>query len=122
MGEFLASQQLAPERILSSSARRATETAEIVRQFTSLDEFEVDPRLYQADVETFRQVLAELPRGQRVLIVGHNPELETVLGLITDGTVRLPTAAIAGLRLRSDAMFMTLEALELLHVWRPKEL
>ncbi len=122
MAEFLQSQDLAPERIIASPAVRARQTAQAVAEALGLPEPELEPRLYEADLETWRQVLAELPRGPRILIVGHNPGLEEVLGAITDGRVKLPTAAIACLKLRPDALFVALDSLELQHVWRPKEL
>lgn len=122
MGEFLRSQGLAPVRIVTSSATRAVQTAENVAAQCGGPPIDVEPRLYHADRETWRQVLAELPRVNRLLIIGHNPGLEEALGEITDGSVRMPTAAIACLKLRRDALFLTLDSLELIEVWRPKEL
>jgi phosphohistidine phosphatase len=99
-----------PELVLSSSATRAVETAQLV--LPALGEqarFVVDRRLYGADPDDVVAILRELPDDVRsVMVVGHNPTLEEVaLELVDpdDATGRerlergLPTGALAMVRM-----------------------
>jgi phosphohistidine phosphatase len=122
MAEFLLSQQLVPERVISSPALRARQTALVIVEELRLPEPEWEPRLYEANLETWRQVLAELPRGPRILIVAHNPGLEETLEVVTGSRIRMPTAAVAAFCWRSDALFLTLASLELVDIWHPRQL
>jgi len=94
-----------PELVVSSSARRAVQSAElVVAQLTSPVELVVEHRLYSADPDDVVEVIGELGGDARsVLVVGHNPtvhELALLLLEPTDvGRSRLekgfPTAALA---------------------------
>ena len=98
-----------PTMVVSSSAQRARQTAELV--LPGLDpatELVVDRRLYQADPDDVVDVLRELPdETSSVMVVGHNPTLhdlafELVSDDDVDGRDRLeqgfPTAALAVVR------------------------
>ncbi|WP_437204347.1 SixA phosphatase family protein [Planctomicrobium sp. SH664] len=122
MAEFLKSQRFPLDRIVTSSAVRALQTAELVARTWGLPAPTVDQRLYAASQEVWQQVLTEMPRRGGVLLVGHNPELEELLFSICDEPVLMPPASIACLRIRRDILFPTREGLELAHVWRWKEI
>jgi phosphohistidine phosphatase len=92
--------------VLSSSARRAVQTAELVMaQLASPVELVVERRLYSADADDVVEVIRELGGdASSVLVVGHNPTLhELALLLLEPGDAgrapletRFPTAALAG--------------------------
>jgi phosphohistidine phosphatase len=126
MGELLKDEKVTPDLILASNANRARQTAELVieamkyqgdRCFTN--------RLYMAEVEAYAQEIVSLHDDvNSLLIIGHNPALETMLQLLTGKVESLPTAAAAQLKLPIDAwkdFNMDTEA-ELVNFWRPKEL
>jgi len=111
IARWMMTHELVPDRIVSSPARRARETTELV-----LDEFGLaadavrwDERVYDADVPALLAALADVPHdARRVLLVGHNPGLEELVRHLGGATVRdpergkfLPTCALAHLRVES---------------------
>jgi phosphohistidine phosphatase len=95
-----------PTLVLSSSARRARQTAELVLPGLGPEaDLVVDRRLYNADPDDVVDVLREVPdEVSSVMIVGHNPTLhDLALELVgsRDQTGRdrleggFPTAALA---------------------------
>ncbi len=96
-GTFLLESGLLPERILASTARRAYETASLVGEVChSQVEIETTPRLYRADPGDLFAILRDLPEGvRRVLLVGHNPALETFLEAAAGVRRRLTPASLA---------------------------
>ena len=82
-------------------------------------------RLYMAEVETYVQEIVCLHDDVKaVLIIGHNPALESLLQLTTGKIKSLPTAAVAQLKLPIDTWkdFQMETQAELVNFWRPKEL
>lgn len=129
VGEWLQQQNLAPDWVISSPAIRALKTAEKVCKafkFKSGD-INLDERIYQADVEKLKNVLADCPiHTQRVLLVGHNPELEALLNYLVEG-VEMPedgklmaTATLVRLRMPEDWNDLGLHCAELLSITRAK--
>lgn len=96
IGRLLRDKRIVPELILTSSARRARDTAEAVADASGYTpEIRHLPSFYQADVETFLDTLCVLPPDvDRVMIVGHNPDLEELIEYLTDENLVLPTAAL----------------------------
>lgn len=126
MGELLRKENLSPQAILSSPARRARDTAKAVAKAAKFnDEIMLVPSFYDATPEAFWKGLVGLPDGvERVLLVGHNPFLEELVFTLTGEIVSLPTAAVARveLPLRHWRNFEPGLAGKLVKVWRPKEL
>ena len=121
VGEWLQQQNLAPDWVISSPATRALKTAE------KSGDINLDERIYQADVEKLKNVLADCPiHTQRVLLVGHNPELEALLNYLVEG-VEMPedgklmaTATLVRLRMPEDWNDLGLHCAELLSITRAK--
>jgi phosphohistidine phosphatase len=96
---------LAFDRAVASPARRVIETIEEVARTFGPIPASYDRRLYLAGPETLLEVVRETPDDvERLLLVGHNPGLESLaLALAGDGTASLrealalkyPTATIA---------------------------
>lgn len=90
---------LRPDQVLTSSAKRAEQTAERVAAATSPQPL---PALYEADLESLLQVVRDLSDEVAcVLIVGHNPALEELTNALlpADAQVEhLPTAGLAHLQ------------------------
>jgi phosphohistidine phosphatase len=82
LGRWMNSSGLRPDLVLSSSARRAYETALSVSAALGLDPAAIEFRgsLYEASAAALHQALHALPAAsQHVLLVGHNPGLEVLL-------------------------------------------
>ena len=95
-----------PRLVLSSSARRAVQTAElVVAALEDRVELVVECALYSADADDVIEIMRGLDDDvASVMVVGHNPTMhELALGLLdgedTEGKARLeggfPTAALA---------------------------
>jgi phosphohistidine phosphatase len=126
MGELLADKNLVPQAILSSSARRARKTAETVAEAAGYDgDVTYLDELYGASEEDYLRALRQLPDDVEVaLAVGHNPDLQYLVELLTGEADRFPTAAIAQIQLPVERWAEVCRDLEarLVMVWRPREL
>ncbi|MCA1667153.1 MAG: histidine phosphatase family protein, partial [Thermomicrobia bacterium] len=98
MGVALAALDLIPDCLLTSTAVRARETARLVAAALEYGgEIVEEPALYAASVDTLLDALRDCDEAVTVLLVGHNPGVEELIGLLTGGadaepTVRVPTA------------------------------
>ena len=82
IGNWLKKQHLLPDVLLSSTAKRAIDTSTIVYSALNAQNLIVhaNEQLYGANVEQLLAVLASYPKEvKRILLVGHNPELESLL-------------------------------------------
>ncbi len=96
-----------PDYIISSPAKRALDTAEIICETMGLNKNQVhiDSQLYAACLKELFLVLADTPNNiERVLLVGHNPGLESLLLHLYEGNIEtsekgklLATATLATL-------------------------
>jgi phosphohistidine phosphatase len=111
IGTWLQEQRLTPDWIVSSPAKRAFATAKIVHKAIAVESLVItqDKRLYQEGFERLKTVMAECPiEAKRVLLVGHNPELEDLLihlagaDNLPDTDKLLPTATLARLIMPDD--------------------
>ncbi len=110
MGRWLVEENLSPDHVVCSPAARARETAELFLQAAGWDgDVCEDERIYEASRARLLEVLADCPaNANRVLLIGHNPGLTSLvvfLGLQTvpepeDGNL-LPTATAVHLRIDS---------------------
>lgn len=126
MGRLLRKEELVPDLILCSTARRSHQTAEAVAQACGYaGKIELQRDLYYSDAACYMDILCHLPDAvNRVLLVGHNPETEELLEMLTGSAERMTTAAIAHIELPIAHWQLLTEALDvpLLHLWRPREL
>ena len=131
IGEGLHQQHLFPDWIVSSPAKRAIATANIVHKAIAMKGLVVtqDKRLYQEGFERLKAVLAECPSDAgQVLLVGHNPELEDLLiylvgaAHLPDTDKLLPTAALARLIMPDDWSHLDAGSAKLLSITYAKSL
>jgi phosphohistidine phosphatase len=101
IGEYLHDLIGRPDAIVTSDARRARQTAELVAEATDFgDPVTLDAELYGADPDTLLRIVRALPdEATTVVLVGHNPGLEALAAALaqTDEAVELPTAGLAHL-------------------------
>ena len=97
MGKRLAKQQVKPDLILSSPARRALSTAQIIAKELGYKtrDIVVDDRLYATKPETLLAVAGELSDKQKcVMLFGHNPEFSELAHHLSSDIALLPTCAV----------------------------
>ena len=107
IGLYISSLVGVPDAIVTSDAKRALETAELVAancRFTA--PLTVEPDIYGADASALAGIVRRLPdTAACLLLVGHNPGMQDLIGLLADAEVlieNLPTAGIARLEHDSD--------------------
>jgi phosphohistidine phosphatase len=106
MGKRLAKRQVKPDLILSSPARRALSTAEIIAN--ELDyrakDIVVDDRLYATEAETLLAVIGELSDKHKcVMLFGHNPEFADLAHRLSSEITLMPTCAVAEFTFKSKS-------------------
>lgn len=108
-GAWLAGQDALPEVVLCSSARRAQMTADAVGKALRMPDPHFLPAMYQATPgELLTLVEHHAPQARRVLLIGHNPGLEQLLALLTEGRSAsargMSPATIAWIELADDTL------------------
>jgi phosphohistidine phosphatase len=101
IGAVMKSIALRPDQVITSTAKRAAQTAKRVARATGASSPRPLPALYEADRESLLQLVANLSDDVAcVLIVGHNPALEDLTNALVSESARvehLPTAGLAHL-------------------------
>ena len=97
IGEIIYKNGFKPELFLSSPAKRAKQTAVLVREVGAIEpEIRFDERIYEASPQMLVQIVSELcEQADSLLLVGHNPGLEGLIRFFTGETRAMPTAALA---------------------------
>lgn len=132
MGVWLLQEGLIPDCVVSSPAERALVSAEKLCKAMGHGTKGMieDRRVYDADLADLLAVLADCPpRARRLLLVGHNPGLETLLGYLADTELPLPedgkllpTATLARLSVPVRWNQLTAGCARLLSITRPADL
>lgn len=125
MGELMREKNLTPDLILSSSATRAKETAELVKEAANFDcELNFDGRIYEATPTHLIEVVEEQhDTYASILLVGHNPGFEGLVRFLTAKIEEMPTAALAVVELPIEKWNDINGAKGVLkELFRPKEL
>jgi len=101
VGEYLKEQGKLPTLVLASTAARARQTAELC--LTALEQkatLRLLNELYLAPPERYLEALATHAKTHAVvLVVGHNPGLESLVLLLTERSEHLATAALVEVEL-----------------------
>lgn len=126
MGQVLFQEDLVPDVILSSTARRARETADLVADASGFEgEIHYLESFYHADPSDYLDALRSLHSDiNTAMIVGHNPGMEMLLEMLTGEDERLPTAALALIQLPIQNWSQLTDEAEgdLLNLWLPRTL
>ena len=105
MGDVMRKNNFQPELILSSPAKRAEQTATLVKRSAEIGgEIRFDERIYEASPARLLEVIGE-QNGQcdSILLVGHNPGLEGLIKFLTNELQPMPTAALAVIDLEIES-------------------
>lgn len=104
MAQWLSESELIPDQVIASAACRANQTASIVTNELALETDILETRdLYLSDYDAYLEQVSYLPNDvETVLVIGHNPTMESLVYLLSGESVSMPTAAIAVIQLPID--------------------
>jgi len=126
MGRFLAEHNLVPEAVVCSTAKRARQTAKRVKESAGCTvKTRKTATLYFHGSEAYLREAASLPGDvHTALLIGHNPDLESLVARLGGKHIDIPTATVVHLTADmsdwgdiADGRGLTLEG-----VYRPKEI
>lgn len=106
MGAFILKKTGVPDLILTSSAKRAHETALIAAESIGYpeDDIQTDQNLYFAPERWIMNVLSKLPDHiNSCIFVGHNPGLTDLINALGVQLDNLPTASTACFEFNVDS-------------------
>lgn len=103
-GNFIYDSKLQTDLILSSPAKRAKQTAVLVKETGQIPaKIRYDEKIYEASPPALLQILSEQEdKNEKVLLVGHNPGLEELIKTLTGESVIMETAALAKIILQIE--------------------
>jgi len=125
MGDVMKKNRFQPELILSSPARRAEQTAALIKQSAGIGgAIRFDERIYEASPARLLEVISEQnEKTESVLLVGHNPGLEGLIRALTGELHPMPTAALAVIDLEINRWSNIISSTNRLRTLiRPKEI
>ena len=125
VGEMIRKRKLRPELVLSSPARRAKETTQLVCDAAGLIAVaRYDDGIYEASARRLLEIVSQIEDAvSTAMLVGHNPGLEELLAILTGEPQRMPTAALACIKLGIEGWSeVTPGAGTLQWIVKPKEL
>lgn len=103
MGKMLVKENAVIDCLISSPAKRTTETSLILCNELNyhLDNIVFDERIYEASLKTLVNVVNEIPNQfNSVAIVGHNPAISHLFNYLTDEDLQhFPTCGIGKIEL-----------------------
>lgn len=106
-GVWLKDHGAAPDRVLYSPAARTRETCERVLATLGYADLRSEARIYEATPATLLRVLDDHADVGTLLLVGHNPGLENLVALLTEGASDsgrgIPPGGVVWLHLAADA-------------------
>ncbi|MGD8582101.1 MAG: histidine phosphatase family protein [Gammaproteobacteria bacterium] len=131
-GKWLINNGYLPDFVISSSAKRAMQTAELACEAMDIRKKKIyrQKHIYLATPEELLYVLEDCPvQAKRVMLVGHNPGLEELLFYLVNGRLTIPedgkimpTATLAVLDLPDSWDKLESGAAHLEFLVRPKDL
>jgi len=126
MGKLLQDEELLPDLIVASSAKRCRKTADhVIHASGYRGETRITGELYESDAAKLRAVVAALDDSRsRVLLIAHNPGMEAFLESLLGIYTPLTTAALARVELPIERWsdITTDTRGQLLQLWQPREL
>ncbi len=107
MGKRLQKLAVKPDFIISSPAKRAFKTIQVIAPLLGYTEksIKIDMRLYGANVEELiRTIQEEMDQHDSVMLVGHNPGFTHLIDVLTGTPIdNLPTCGMVRIDLAIDS-------------------
>ena len=103
IGNFIAKQNVTIDLVISSPAVRARQTIDLVLKTARRSpDLRFDQRVYEATPTRLLEITSQIEDDRKsVMLVGHNPGMEELLGLLVGIEQHMPTASLAKVVLSS---------------------
>ena len=102
MGRLITAMDLAPDRLVTSTAVRAASTATLASEAGQWGlRTELEDRLYGSGVDAVLEG-ASRSGGERLMLVGHEPTWSMLVRRLTGASVQMKTASLAVIDLMID--------------------
>ncbi|OHE00325.1 MAG: phosphohistidine phosphatase [Sulfurimonas sp. RIFCSPLOWO2_12_36_12] len=104
MGERLKEKGVMPDIILSSPAKRAKSTAEMIAKEIGYEKKVLfDENIYESSVDELHKILTEIDdKNSTVFLVGHNPSLNALAEYYVNFSQDIPTCGIVEIAFECD--------------------
>ncbi len=104
MGKEMKKNDFVPEIIVCSTAKRAEQTANLVKETAEFSaEIMFEEAIYEASVTTLLHIVSRIEdEFYSALIVGHNPGFENLVRNLTGKIEAMPTAGLAVIDLKIE--------------------
>ena len=132
VGSSLLADELLPDHLISSPAKRTRQTALLICENLQIPEKSIiyKQQLYHCELEDLLEIIRHLPDDtHRPLIIGHNPSLESLLVFLCGENLPYPakgklltTASIAHIKMPGDWHALAQSCARLVRLIRPKSL
>jgi phosphohistidine phosphatase len=125
MGKLLKKLDAVPDHIISSTAKRAIDTSELVAKFSTYDgAINQYPSLYnQSSAEQYIKILTSISDNyHKVLIVGHNPAIENLIEQLTNRIELMKTCSLARIDIKIKNWKDIINEIyksDLISIWHP---
>lgn len=105
MGGVLYKNDLQPQKILSSPAKRAKQTAILIKETAQLEaKITYVEGIYEASPLRLLSIVSEIEdKIESVLLIGHNPGLESFVKMLTRESYEMPTASLVKIDLNVES-------------------
>lgn len=126
MGGYLKKMNIIPDAIVTSSALRAIETTTLVCRNCDYNKpLEVNFAFHKGGIDSYFHAISNAPEDKKILlIVGHNPDVEDLVSVLTNRTIRIPTCTLVQIDMSIENWkHITLNRSfksEIVNVWRSK--
>lgn len=104
MGERLKEKGVMPDIIISSPAKRAKSTAEMIAKEIGYEKKVLfDENIYESSVDELRKILTALDdKNSTVFLIGHNPELNMLVDYYVKFYENIPTCGVVEIAFECD--------------------
>ncbi|MBI4845800.1 MAG: histidine phosphatase family protein [Candidatus Omnitrophica bacterium] len=107
VGKFLKKQELIPDVIISSPAKRAIETAEIIAKSVKYPFSKIiqDNNIYNAQMKTLLKTVRSInDKNEKAMLIGHNPGITDLANCLSSFQVEnIPACGIVCLDFDADS-------------------
>jgi len=128
MGKILKELDIVPDLIISSSAKRAMDTAKLIAENCEYKKnIEKNSLLYASTPENYIDVISMVSDDlQKVLVVGHNPIIEEIVKKFVNRIETIPTCTLVQLNLNIGSWKLIdrldYKEINLIKILRPKDI
>ncbi|MEM7281242.1 MAG: histidine phosphatase family protein [Pseudomonadota bacterium] len=116
MGAYLKSQNVKPDRVISSPSVRAWKTAVVFAEKLGIPESDIvsEENIYEAGIYDILRILDDIPEEtNHLMLFGHNPSITQVYNFLSDSpniVENIPTCGVATLNFKSESWFRLRES------------